>query len=225
MRTRTVGGMLLVGLVLVLGAGCTAPKSGLEVATAESVRSLEERQSQTEADIAALKPYVEASFNEGRELRADVLPRLAKHDNQLADHERRLVKVELEATNLRAALAEAYQKAESIGKAHVRLAARQGHEEILQGVRNSTAWKLEWNGDKLASVSEKRLAELQHGLQNGQKLVSIVAFCDMKTKTKCDNASQKAGVVADRLRVASSFVERQPGKEGWTVVFTVRRDK
>lgn len=205
---RTAARVLFIGLLTLLAASANAQNSG----------SIEQR-------LRAVEEKAQSAFREGRGLQEDVIRRFVEHDKRLADHERRITSVEIQASTLHQALVEAYQKTERLGQTQARLNTRQGNEEILQGVRNSTAWKFEWSYGKLASSSEKKLAELQHALANGEALVSIVAFCDMKAKSKCDGATQKASVVADRLRVASSFVERQPGREKVTLAFTVHRNK
>lgn len=214
-----------IGLVVVFLAGCAAqqPSAPVQVADPRRLHAVETRQEAVEDRLTA----VERTAEEGRRgLQEDVLPRLGDVESKVEDHEERLTAIEKwrkeftgEALQVREQLQKQGRTQGSMGKI-----VRKG--EVVHGLRNITSWEFSWSGNRLAPASEKKLAELQHGLQNGQELVSIVAFCgDMKAKGKCDTSAQKAGVVADRLRVASSYVERQPGNESGTVVFTVRRNK
>lgn len=224
-------GRSLLGLLVVLIVGCAARQASVPLAvpppvSEERFLAVEQRQEEQGSRLTAVERKAETAFREGRGLQENVLPRLGDVETKVEDHDERLTAIEKwrkeltgEALQLREQLKKQGQTQGSVGKI-----VRKG--ELVHGLRNITSWELAWSGNKLAAASEKKLAELQHALSDGEVLVSIVAFCgDMKAKAKCDSASQKAGVVADRLRVASSFVERQPGNESVTVAFTVRRDK
>jgi len=237
MRSKLGRGLL--GLLVLLGlVGCatnpqTTQPQVVQVApevTAEQFHSVVARQELTDQNVAAVGATAERAFREGREMRREmqeeVKPQLAAQGAELQSLGNRVTELETwrkkftgKALEMRKQLQKQGATQGSMGQA-----VRKG--ELVHGLRNITAWELSWNGDKLAAASEKKLAELQHGLKNGDELVSIVAFCaDMKVKPKCDAEGQKAGVVADRIGVAHSFVERQPGKEAVTVAFTVRRSK
>jgi hypothetical protein len=173
----------------------------------------------------------QAAPSEDRGLREDAIRRISKleeradaTDRTLADHERRIKTVEVDSASFKASLVEVYRKTDKLGEAQVRLVSRQSNQEILHGVRNSTAWKLQWDGDKLTPASQKIFDRLVVALNADQKLAMVVNFySDMKTPGKCDVPLKRAQKIGKDLKASDSDVEIQPGREAETIVFTIRR--